>query len=646
MLIYYLIIDYDSVKLNGGKCLHGYAGRILHIDLTTGKTHVEPLNEEYAKKYIGGIGLGIRLLLDHSKPGIEPFSPENPLILTTGPISGTMWPTGGNGHAFVSKSPQSFGVGESKSHGSFGTELKRAGYDAVIFKGKAEKLVYVWIDDDSVQLLDASHLMGKSPAETEDVIREDLGDYYIRVAAIGPAGEKLARIACIINDKTRAAGRTGMGAVMGSKNLKAIAVRGTLDITAAKPDEFMEFVKEFHERMKGPATQKYRTLGTPLNVLVHNAIACMPTRNYNNASFEGAEKVSGEILNERFVVKIIGCSSCAMRCEHICVVPEGPYKGTITRMEYETLWAMGPYCGVDRLDAIMKGMDLCNYYGIDAISAGVIAGFAMDCYENRILTEKDLAGIDARFGNHEAMVQLIEKIGTREGVGNILAEGVKIAGEKIGKGAEKLAQHIKGVEVTGYDLRGLKTAALGFAVSFRGADHNRHGAYGFDVKGKVNRLIVEKGRGKMVKDMEDQYTIVDSLIVCKFSRGTYYKGFEDMAKLYTLVTGFEVTAEDMRRAGERINNVARLFNVREGMGRKDDTLPYKVMHLPVPDEGPSKGAYVSQKELDFLLDDYYETRGWTRDGIPSIEKLKELGMNDLIHIVKAKIGKPKKAGEE
>ncbi|MDH5376042.1 MAG: aldehyde ferredoxin oxidoreductase family protein [Candidatus Bathyarchaeota archaeon] len=625
--------------------MHGYAGRILHIDLTTGKTHVEPLNEEYAKKYIGGIGLGIRLLLDHSKPGIEPFSPENPLILTTGPISGTMWPTGGNGHAFVSKSPQSFGVGESKAHGSFGTELKRAGYDAVIFKGKAEKLVYVWIDDDSVQLLDASNLMGKSPAETEDAIREELGDYYIRVAAIGPAGEKLARMACVINDKTRAAGRTGMGAVMGSKNLKAIAVRGTLDITAAKPDEFMEFVKEFHERMKGPATQKYRTLGTPLNVLVHNSVACMPTRNYNNASFEGAEKVSGETMNERFVAKIIGCSSCAMRCEHMCVVQEGPYKGTMTRMEYETLWAMGPYCGVDRLDAIMKGMDLCNYYGIDAISAGVIAGFAMDCYENGILTEKELAGIDARFGNHEAMVQLIEKIGKREDLGDILAEGVKIAGEKIGKGAEKLAQHIKGVEVTGYDLRCLKTAALGFAVSFRGADHNRHGAYGFDIKGKVNRLIVEKGRGKLVKDMEDQYNVIDSLIVCKFSRGTYYKGFEDMAKLYSLVTGFDVTAEDMRRAGERINNVARLFNIREGLGRKDDTLPYKVMHLPVPDEGPSKGAYVTQKELDFLLDDYYQSRGWNKDGIPSIEKLKELGMDDLIHVVESKTGKVKKAEE-
>ena len=630
--------------------MHGYAGRVLHVDLTTGKTHVEPLNVEYAKKYIGGIGLGMRLLLDYSKPGVDPFSPENPLILTTGPISGTVWPTGGNGHAFVSKSPQSFGVGESKSHGSFGTELKRAGYDAVIFTGKSEKPVYLWIDDDTVQLRDAKHLMGKSPSETEDMIREELGDYYIRVAAIGPAGEKLVRLACIINDKTRAAGRTGMGAVMGSKKLKAIAVRGTHDVTVAKPDEFLEFVKEFHERMKGPATQKYRTLGTPLNVLVHNKIACLPTRNYNNASFEAAEKVSGEYLNEHYVAKIIGCSSCAMRCEHMCVVPEGPYKGAMSRVEYEPLWAMAPYCGIDRLDAVIKGMELCNHYGIDAIGAGVIVAFAMDCYENGILTKEDLDGIEATFGNHEALIQLIEKMGKREGIGDLLAEGVKVAAEKIGKGAEKFAQHIKGVEVTGYDLRTLKTAALGFAVSFRGADHNRHGAYGFDVtwgkEGNPKRFIAEKGRGKMVKDREDLYTVIDSLIICKFSRGTYYNGFEDIAKLYRLVTGFEVTAEDMRRSGERINNVARLFNVREGLSRKDDTLPYKVMHHPVPDEGPSKGAYVSQEELDLLLDDYYEARGWTKDGIPTIEKLKELEMDDLIHIVENKLKKAGKPREE
>src|SRR4030066_1957269 len=605
--------------------LYGYAGRVLRVDLTTGKTRVEPLNVDIAKKYIGGIGLGMKLWLDNSQSGVDPFSPENPLVLALGPISGTMFPTAGNGHAFVSKSPETFAVGEALAHGTFGAEMKRAGYDAVILTGKSDKPIYLWIDEDSVQLLDAAHLMGKSPSETEDAIKDELGDYYIRVASIGLAGEKLSRIACILNEKTRAAGRTGLGAVMGSKNLKAIAVRGTRDIVPAKPDEFMDMVKEFHERMKGPATQKYRTLGTPENILVHNALHCMPTRNYNNAHFEGADRVSGEVLNEKFVAKIIGCSSCAMRCEHEVVIPEGPYKGTMTRMEYETLWALGPYCGIDRLDAIIKGMELCNYYGMDAISAGVIVGFAMDCYENGILSQQDLGVSEAQFGNAEAMIQLLEKMGKREGIGDVLAEGVRIAGQKIDKGAEKLAQHIKGLEVTGYDLRCLKTAALGFAVSFRGADHNRHGAYAFDVKGKVNRLVAEKGRGKLVRDMEDTYNLIDSFIVCKFSRGTYYKELDDLAKLYRLVTGFEITPEELKKAGERIQNAARLFNIREGLGRKDDNLPWKVMNEPIPDEGPSKGAFVTQAELDLLLDDYYEARGWNREGVPTETKLKELG---------------------
>jgi len=620
--------------------LFGYAGRILRVDLSTGKTNVRPLSEEYAKRYIGGIGLGIRLLLDNSAPGTDPFSPENPLILTTGPLSGTMAPTGGNGHAFVSKSPLTNGVGEAKSHGFFGTELKRAGYDAVIFEKASEKPVYVWIDDDNIQIMDAKHLLGKSPQETEEAIREDLGDYYIRVAAIGIAGEKLTRVACIMNDGSRAAGRTGMGAVMGSKNLKAIAVRGTNDVKVAKPEDFMEYVKVMHERIKGPATAKYRTLGTPMNVLVHNSLGALPTRNFTNAVFEGAEKVSGEYLNERFVAKIDGCSSCAMRCEHIAVVPEGPYKGTTSRVEYEPLWAFGPHCGVDRLDAIIKAMDLCNYYGMDNLSTGNIVGFAMDLYGHHILTKEDTGGIDLTFGNAKAMVELVHKIGKREGLGDILAEGVKRAAEKIGKGAEKYANHIKGLEMTGYDIRGLKTAAIGYAVSFRGADHNRHGAYAVDLKGTVDRFKVEKGRSKIVADIEDLYTVIDSLIVCKFSRGIYYKEYEDLAKYYTLATGLEMTAEELKKTGERINVLGRLFNVREGFTRKDDHMPPKVMSTPIPDNTVSKGSYVSQKELDFMLDDYYAQRGWTKGGVPTVEKLKELALDDLAYIVEKKAQNP------
>ena len=614
----------------------GYAGTILYVDLATGKTRTEKLSEEVAKKYIGGIGLGMELYLSNSKAGVDPLNSENPLILADGPVSGTMFPTGGNGHAFISKSPETNGVGEAVSHGTFGAELKRAGYDTVILTGKADKPVYLWIDDDSVQLLDAAQLWGKSPGETEDAIKNELGDYYVRVASIGLAGEKLSKIACIINEKTRAAGRTGLGAIMGSKNLKAIAVRGTRDIVVAKPDEFITMVKEFHERMKGPAAQKYRTLGTSENIMVQNEFFCLPTRNFNNAHFENAEKVSAETLNERYIAKIIACNSCAMRCEHEAVIKEGPYKGTLARMEYDNIWALGPNCGVDKLDAIIKAAELCNHYGLDATSAGVTVSFVMDCHEKGILTHEDLEGLDAHFGNADALLQLIEKIGKREGIGDMLADGVKVAAEKIGKNSIELALQIKGLEVTGFDLRCLKTAALGSAVSFRGADQNRSGAYLIDLKGKIDRLKVERGRGKLVKDSEDIYALIDSFIICKNAKGTLYKELADMAKLYNLVTGIEMTAEELGVVGERINTLAKLINVREGFSRKDDTLPWKVMNQPIPDAGIAKGALVTQEELDLLLDDYYQARGWNVEGIPTKAKLQELGMQDYQTIVEGK----------
>ena len=614
----------------------GYAGTILYVDLTNGKTRTEKLTEETAKKYVGGIGLGMKLWLSNSKAGVNPLSPENPLVLSLGPVSGTMFPTGGNGHAFISKSPATGGVGEAVSHGTFGAELKRAGYDAIIFTGKAEKPVYIWIDDEAIQVMDASNLWGKSPGETEDAIKDEIGDYYVRVASIGLAGEKQSKIANIINEKTRAAGRTGLGAVMGSKNLKAIAVRGTRDITVAKHEEFMDMVKEFHERMKGPAAQRYRTLGTTENLKITNDLYCMPTRNYTSSHFDKAENINAEELNERYIAKIIACNSCAMRCEHEALVREGPYKGALARMEYDNLWALGPNCGVDKLDAIIKAAELCTYYGLDAQSTGVTISFLMDCHEKGILTHEELGGIDAHFGNGDAVVQLVEKIGKREGIGDILADGVKVAAEKIGKNSSQLAQQIKGLEVTGYDLRCLKTAALGAAVSFRGADHSRSGVYALDIKGKVDRMKAERGRGPLVKDNENILAIIDSLIVCKNAKGTFYKELAEMAKLYSAVTGLEMTPQELEVAAERINTLAKLINVREGLGRNDDTLPWKVMNQPITDDGPAKGAVVTQDELDLLLDDYYQARGWTVEGVPSAAKLQELGLAEFKNIVEGK----------
>jgi len=616
--------------------MFAYAGKILRVDLTTGKVSTEPLSEEMAKSYIGGIGLGIRLLMDNSKPGTDAFSPDNPIIFTTGPLSGTMAPTAGNGYAVVSKSPATGGVGEAKAHGFFGPDLKRAGYDAVIITGKADKLSYLWIDDDNVQLMNAEHMTGKSPYETDMQIREELGDYYIRVSAIGMAGEKLCRFAAAINDEFRAIGRTGMGAVMGSKNLKAVAVRGTNDVNVADLEGFTEFVKLIHERMKGPATRKYKTLGTPENVLVLNSLAALPTRNFAQATFEGADKVSGEYLNEHYVKKIVGCATCGMRCDHIAVVPEGPYQGATSRLEFECLWSMGPLCGVDRLDAIIEAMRLANHYGIDGISTGVVIAFAMDLYEHGIITNEQTDGLDLSFGNSEALVEMVKRIGERKGqLADVLAEGTMKAAEKIGNGAEKYACHIKGLELPGYDIRGLKTAALGFSVSFRGACHLRNGAYSPDVKGKVNRFKIEKGRGKMISDQGDLYNVIDSLILCKFSRGTYYDGLDDMAKYYTLATGIPITAAELQKNGERIENLAKLFNIREGKGTREyDTLPYKIMNVPIPDAGPAKGVCVNDEEFQLGLDDYYAVRGWTAEGIPTVEKLNELNLNEFAYIAK------------
>ena len=615
----------------------GYAGTILYVDLTTGKSHTEKLNEEVAKKFIGGIGLGMKLWLDNSKAGVDPLSPQNPLVLALGPVSGTMFPTGGNGHAFISKSPATGVVGEAVSHGTFGAELKRAGYDAVIITGKAERPVYIWIDDGAVQVLDASNVWGKSPFETEDYLKAELDDYYVRIASIGLAGEKQSKIASILNEKTRAAGRTGLGAVMGSKNLKAIAVRGTHDIVVAKPDEFIAMVKDFHARMKGPAAQKYRGLGTSENISIQNELSCLPTRNFSNARFDGVQNISAKILNDHYIAKVIACNSCAMRCEHEAVIREGSYKGTLARMEYDNIWALGPNCGVDKLDAIIKAAELCNFYGIDATSAGVIVGFVMDCYEKGILSRDELGGLDARFGNTNALLSLIEKIGKREGIGDILADGVKVAAERIGKNSLELAQQIKGLEVTGYDLRCMKTVALSSAVSFRGADHSRSGVYALDMQNKAERLTAEKGKGKLVKNGEDIYALIDSLIICKNAKGTLNKELEEMASLYTLVTGESVTPEQLGKAGERINTIAKLINIREGNGtRKSDTLPWKIMNQPIKDDGPTKGAVVTQQELDILLDDYYQARGWNNQGIPTSGKLKELDLQEYEKLIQAK----------
>lgn len=611
--------------------MYAYTGKILQVDLTTGRYKTETFNEDFAKEYIGGTGFGIKTLIDNLEPGIDPFDPQNPLIYAVGATTATMVPCAASKFGVFAKSPATNLLGEAYSTGQWGAELRMAGYDIVVIKGKAPKPVYLWIDDESVQMMNASHLWGKTTWVTEQLIRDELGDQNIRVSAIGPAGENLVRLACLINDHFRAAGRTGLGAVAGSKNLKAVAVRGTHDVSVADPGKLQEFCKDLYERAKGPATSKYRGLGTPANILVLNAQGAMPTRNYQSASFEGVETVSGEYLNEHFVTKIQGCSACPCRCEHIAEVREGPFKGAISRVEYEPTMAFGPYCGVSDLSAVIKAIEYCNLYGTDAIGTGIVIGFAMECYMKKLISKEDTGGLELEFGNGAAMVEMVKKIALQEDIGALLAEGVKRASQKIGLGSEHFAMHIKGLEMTGYDARSLKTAALGYAVSRRGADHQRNGSYGWDLSGKVDRFKAEPGRGKLVMGDEDLYCVIDSMIICKFTR-TIWKVYDDIAKVYSLVTGIPMTAGDMEKAGERMSNLARLFNIREGLTRKDDSLPERIMIDPIP-SGIAKGSVTTQQDLDIMLDGYYEARGWTPMGVPKKTKLDELGLGSYAEII-------------
>ncbi|MEM3693839.1 MAG: aldehyde ferredoxin oxidoreductase family protein [Candidatus Bathyarchaeia archaeon] len=605
--------------------MYGYGGKVLLVDLKKRRHKVLGLDENFVLKWLGATGFGIKLLYDFQEPHIEPLSYGNPLIFVTGPFAGTMVPCSPRFGVFA-KSPQSLLLGESYSSGFWGVELKRAGYDGLMVLGASEKPLFLYIEDEDVEFMDATHLWGATTWKTEDEIRKDLGNYDIRIASIGPAGENLVRFACIINDRYRAAGRTGLGAVMGSKKLKAIAISGSRPVSVARPEELEEKCLELYRRFQGPSTSKYRMLGTSANILTLNAAGAMPTRNYRDAVFEEAYNVSGEILNERFVSKIQACSACPMGCEHIASIQNGRFKGTTVRVEYESLWALGPYCGVGDLEAVIKAIELCDLYGMDTISSGVSIAFAMECFERGFLTEEDVGGFKLTFGNAEALLAILEAIAHRKGLGSLLAEGVRRVSQILGKGSEGFAMHVKGVEMTGYDVRGLKTSALGYAISRRGAHHQTHGAYSLDLSGKVDRFKVEGGRGELVKGMEDLYVLYDSLPLCKFSRAAL-KGVDEMAELYYLVTGFKKSAPDLLKTAERITNMARIYNLREGLTRLEDTLPPRIMSDPIQN-GPAKGSLVKPEELELLVRDYYGARGWDCDGVPKQEKLLELGLEE------------------
>ena len=606
--------------------MYSYHGKILRIDLTTRQVKTEEVSPALLKGYLGGVGLATRLLLHYAPAGVDPFAPENPLVFATGGLAGTIVPASAK-HAVATKSPLTGLVGDSISSSYWSVALKRTGFDALVVTGVAESTIYLFIDDGIVHFRKAGHLWGKGSLETEEAIRNEIGDARVRVASIGPAGENLVRYACISNDNNRQAGRTGTGAVMGSKKLKAIALRGTRPVRVRDVKEIEKLSIALIEKAQGPTTEKYRGLGTPSNVLVLNRLSALPTRNFQSSRFGGAELVSGERLAERYLGKVMACSTCPVACTHVYRVPGGSSVGTECSLDYESLFALGPLCGVEDVPAILKTAELCDRYGVDTISAGSSIAWGMECFEKGLLTIKDTDGLQLTFGNSKALVETIKRIAERKGFGDLLAEGVRIASAKLGGGSDKWAMHSKGLELSGYEPRTMKTMALGFAVGLRGACHNRSPGYESDMSGQVDRFNGGPERGPRMKEHEDFAAVLDSLVICKFVRKCFGDFFAEAAHLYSEATGLDMTAAELKTAGERINNVKKVFNIREGWKRSDDWLPARLFTDPVT-EGEGKGTVITEAELRDMIDSYYQSRGWTAEGVIPHAKLVALELGD------------------
>jgi aldehyde:ferredoxin oxidoreductase len=622
--------------------MYGYTGKILHIDLSTRKTWVEEKSEDFYKKYIGGVSMATRLCWENIQPGCDPLSPENPICIANGIFAGTPVPVGAK-YGMASKSPMTNFIGDSLSGSWFSISLKRAGWDGVVIHGASESWVNVFIDDERVEFRDATKLLGLDTFETEEAIREQLADDQVRSATVGPAGENGVRFANVTNDG-RQAGRTGQGAVWASKKLKALSVRGTQGIKVADPDTLMKLSFDITKEAQGPHTVKYRVLGTTTNVLNMNKLGLLPTRNYQEAVFEGAEMISGEYLHEHQHVKTIACAQCPIACEQMSVVKTGPYEGAMTGIEYECLFAVSSNCGISDIQAAIKMIEVADRGGMDAMSMGITISWAMETYEKGIFKKEDFKckkypeGFEAKFGNGEAGITMAEMIRDREGIGKVLSEGTRRASQSIDKerGTEtwKWAMNSKGLETAGYDARGLKTFSLGSAVGTRGPCHNRTASYDPDIQGEVDRFKVDDTRGNVAKDTEEYAAVYDTLPLCKFIRRCF-TGKADRAgawptivKLINATTGWDFKYEDIDPIGERAFAIKKAFNIREGWKRSDDTLPYRWMHDPVT-KGPSKGIVTTEEELEYMKDLYYQAKGWTKDGLIPKAKLIELGMPDV-----------------
>jgi len=615
----------------------GYSGKILRINLSKQTAKEEELPLQVAKDFIGGAGFGIKFLFDEVKGGTDPLGPENKLIFAPGPFSGTTVPCTSR-MAVTAKSPLTGAVGMALTGGHFPVELKFAGYDALIVEGKAEKPTYIWIKDGEVKFRSARKVWGTKTTDTQQIIKNELKDQNVRIACIGPAGENQIKIASIINEM-RAVGRKGLGAVMGSKNLKAIAIRGSGKLSIADKEKLKTARGEMTKAMKESHLlyPRFSKTGTPMVADHTCATGIFPTKNWTaTGEYAPADKLGVEAQENR-IVGSEACYGCPVGCSQLKLAKTGPYSGTLAEgPEFETTYSYGGDTGVENIDAIIAADLLADELGLDTVSSGGAIAFAMELYEKGIVTKEDTGGLELNFGNHEAMITIIKQMAYREGLGGLLADGVKVAAEKIGKGSEKCAMHVKGLELPGYDVRGAKAHGLSYATAYTGADHCRGYAFqeifGIPVPYEVDRFAAE-GKGKLTKWNQDMRTATtDAPTMCAFilDMALAGTGTQNTAALMEAVTGLAYTPDDIMKVGERINNLARAFNVREGFTRADDTLPERVLTEPLPG-GAAKGHFISKDELNQMLDEYYTERGWNVEtGVPTSEKLEELGLGYLV----------------
>jgi aldehyde:ferredoxin oxidoreductase len=610
----------------------GYTGKILRVNLSILSSKEESLSESLVKNYLGGAGFAIKYLYDELKPGTPALGKDNKLIFAVGPLTATGAPCASR-MAVAARSPLTGAMGMALSGGQFPSEMKKAGFDMLIIEGKAEKPVYISIKDGEVRFHKDAKLTGMMTTDTQLFIKEELGDWNYRIACIGPAGEKKVPIACIVNER-RAAGRKGLGAVMGSKNLKAIAVLGTKKPTVADAASFKKARAAMLKAMKDSAVlyPQFSKAGTPMVVDPMTEMGIYSIKNWSATGQINMVPGLGRAAQDTMIIARNPCYDCPVGCSQVKLVTQGPYAGYLSEgPEFETTYSLGSEVGVDYLPAVIAADRLCDEYGIDTISAGVAIGWAMELYEKGILTKKDTDGIALKFGNHAAMIEMLRKIAYQEGLGELLGKGTKKASQKIGKGTSDYAMQVKGLEMPAYDVRGAKAHGLNYATSYTGADHNRGYAFQeiFDIPipEKVDRNAT-KGKGRLTKWNQDIRAVTcDCATMCAFllDMAVPAVACQNTADLVNAAAGTNFTAQDIEKIGERLNNVARLFNIGEGFTRKDDTFPKRIMTEPIK-AGASKGQTISQAALDEMLDEYYMVRGWDKNGNPTPAKLKELGI--------------------